>query len=324
MTAGSGGTGPEVAAGPEGATSTGNSGAAATAGESREMTNAGVVRRFDRVADLLEEAEANPFRVRSYRRAAEEIRALDRPVGELYEEGGRDRLRAVPGVGERLSGAIVELLETGRLGLLDQLETERAPEAAFRRLPGIGPELARRIHEELGLRTLEGLEHAAHTSRLSSVEGIGEKRVRGIRDALAGLLGRSARRRARERVQGEGSAAEPPVGLLLAVDAEYREKAEEDELRRIAPRRFNPSGDAWLPVMDVERDGWEVHALFSNTRQAHELGRTRDWVVLYYDRDGEHGQATAVTARSGPLEGRRVIRGREAECRRHYARRDGG
>lgn len=108
------------------------------------------------------------------------------------------------------------------------------------------------------------------------------------------------------------------MGLLLDVDREYRRKAEAGELRRIAPRRFNPEDEQWLPVMEGERDGWEMRPLFSNTRRAHELGKTRDWVVIYYDRDGEHGQCTVVTATSGPLEGERVVRGREAECREYY------
>ena len=106
--------------------------------------------------------------------------------------------------------------------------------------------------------------------------------------------------------------------LLLDVDREYREQAARGKLRKIAPRRFNPTGEAWLPVMHVERDGWEITALFSNTQRAHALGRTHDWVVLYWDRDGEHDQCTVVTARGGPLAGLRVVRGREPECRRWY------
>jgi hypothetical protein len=110
------------------------------------------------------------------------------------------------------------------------------------------------------------------------------------------------------------------VETLLAVDDEYRRRAERDELRKIAPRRFNPEGRAWLPVLHSERDGWTLSALFSNTARAHELGRTHDWVILYYERDGDEGQCTVVTESRGPLEGHRVVRGREAECAEHYAR----
>jgi len=59
--------------------------------------------------------------------------------------------------------------------------------------------------------------------------------------------------------------------------------------------------------------------LFSNTARAHELGMTHDWVVVYYERDGHENQCTVVTERRGDLGGQRVVRGREDDCRRHYA-----
>jgi len=232
------------------------------------------------------------------------------------ELGGHGRLEEIPGVGRSLSRAIAEIVETGRLGLLERLEAERSPEDAFQRLPGVGPELARRIHEELGITSLEELEVAAHDGRLESVEGIGGKRAQGIRDALAGVLARRGRWRA---VELDRRPLRPPAGLLLEVDREYRTEARLGHLRRIAPKRFNPGGEAWLPIMEVERDGWRLTALFSNTARAHELGRTHDWVVIYYHRDGDDGQCTVVTARSGRLRGVRVVRGREPECQRHYA-----
>ena len=82
----------------------------------------------------------------------------------------------------------------------------------------------------------------------------------------------------------------------------------------IAPRRFNPSGAAWLPILHTERDPWRFTALYSNTARAHELGRTRDWVVIYFHQDDEvEGQRTVVTETLGPLAGHRVVRGREGE-----------
>lgn len=282
-------------------------------------SNAEIAGKLDRVAELLELEDSNPFRVRSYRRAADELRALPEPAAGLYASGGQRRLERIPGVGARLAGSIAEILDSGRLGLLERLEGERSPEEVFEKLPGIGRTLAGRIRDELGVATLEGLERAAHDGRLAEVEGIGEKRARGIRDSLAGILGRSSRRRARQRVSEGGRTAErPPISLLLDVDREYRRRADAGRLRRIAPRRFNPGGKAWLPILETERDGWEVRALFSNTRRAHELGRTHEWVVIYYDRDGDHGQCAVVTSHGGELEGRRVVRGREAECREHY------
>jgi hypothetical protein len=105
---------------------------------------------------------------------------------------------------------------------------------------------------------------------------------------------------------------------LLHVDAEYRRKAANNELCTITPRRFNPEHRSWLPILHAERDGWTLTALFSNTARAHELGTTDDWVIIYYERDGDEGQSTVVTERRGALVGRRVVRGREAECLAHY------
>jgi DNA polymerase (family X) len=115
-------------------------------------------------------------------------------------------------------------------------------------------------------------------------------------------------------------APEPPVALLLEADRSYRAGAQAGTLPTIAPKRFNPGGKAWLPVLHTERSGWHITALYSNTARAHELGRVHDWVVLYVEDDAhrEH-QYTVVTAGRGVLVGQRVVRGREAECRPLYA-----
>ena len=70
------------------------------------------------------------------------------------------------------------------------------------------------------------------------------------------------------------------------------------ELPRIAPKRFNPKGEAWLPVMHLDRGRWHFTALYSNTALAHQLGRTRDWVVIYFY-DGDHVERQH-TIRSAP------------------------
>jgi len=111
----------------------------------------------------------------------------------------------------------------------------------------------------------------------------------------------------------------PSVEVLLGIDREYRDKAKAGTLQRIAPRRMNPDGKAWLPVLHTRYGPWHFTALFSNTERAHEMHRTYDWVVVYFsDDDGEDGQATVVTERRGALTGRRVVRGREPECGRFY------
>jgi len=108
------------------------------------------------------------------------------------------------------------------------------------------------------------------------------------------------------------------VAELLDVDREYRRQARRGALQQIAPRKLNPRSEPWLPILHTVRGPRRYTALFSNTEQAHRLGRTHDWVVLYYDAGQGENQCTVVTEFRGPLRRRRVVRGREWECAQHY------
>jgi protein-disulfide isomerase len=175
------------------------------------------------------------------------------------------------------------MLRTGRWSQLDRLRGTLDPERLFRTIPGVGGVLARRIHEGLDVDSLETLEVAAHDGRLAALPGLGPRRAAMIRAALSSMLGRARWQPAKHRHERRGE--EPSVATLLDVDREYRREA--DRLPKIAPRRFNPQRRAWLPILHTERDRWHFTALFSNTALAHRLGRTRDWVVLYFQAD--HG-----------------------------------
>jgi DNA polymerase (family 10) len=282
------------------------------------ISNEEIADRLEHVADLLELQEENVFRVRSYRAAAQTVRELDEPAAGLVLGDGGRRLRDLPGIGDRLAGSIEEIVTTGRLGLEEKLESGVRPGEIFTRVPGIGEKLARRIHERLGISTLEDLEVAAHDGRLGDVEGVGPDRAEGVRIALSGMLSRSSRRRLHQGAPQGDPQAQPSVRLLLDIDEQYRSKAQRGQLRKIAPKRFNPQGEAWLPVMRGGRRGWSFTVLFSNTALAHRSDKTHDWVVIYYERAGRQQQCTVVTAQRGPLAGKRVIRGRERECRRYY------
>jgi len=285
--------------------------------------NAEIADSLERIADLLEAQDGEPYRVRAYRMAADTLRGLERSAVDVLQAEGAAGLEKLPAIGKSIAALVEEYAHNLRLGLLDRLEGQISPEDLFTTVPGIGEELAARIHREIGVETLEELELAAHDGRLAKVPGMGTRRVRAVSESLATVLGRSARRRARRfrwletggvapGAQEARTAQErPSVEMLLAVDAEYRRRAEAGELRSIAPRRFNPGGRAWLPVLHAERDGWSFTALFSNTARAHELGRTRDWVVIYWERDGHEDQCTVVSERRGRLAGRRVVRGLE-------------
>ena len=127
-----------------------------------------------------------------------------------------------------------------------------------------------------------------HEGRLAEVAGMGRRRVAAIRAALAEIVDRSRLRHRR----AVSAASEPSVEVLLDVDREYRDKARAGASPTIAPRRFNPEHKPWLPVLHTKRDDWHFTVLFSNTGVAHDLHRTRDWVVLYFHDDEPGGTAT--------------------------------
>jgi hypothetical protein len=77
-------------------------------------------------------------------------------------------------------------------------------------------------------------------------------------------------------------------------------------------------------VLHATRGGRQYTVLFSNTALAHQIGRTRDWVVLYFDGGDGERQCTIVTALRGALQGRRVVRGREPECEAYYGLNENG
>jgi DNA polymerase (family 10) len=286
----------------------------------RRPTNAEIADRLDEASRLLGQQGANPFRVDAYRNAARVLRGLRRPAAEILDGRGTEGLIELRGIGRSLAGSIEQIVRTGNLPLLARLRGEHEPERLFATVAGIGPEMARRIHEALGIENLAELEAAARDGRLTGVPGFGAKRVRSVRESLAGRLrelepGNKPVERARPRVD---SRLQPPVGELLDIDEEYRHLARAGRLPRIAPRRFNPTHEAWLPVLHTQRGDRHYTALYSNTARAHAMGTNRDWVVIYRDDAGGDGQWTVITAAFGKLRGRRIVRGREAECEAYY------
>jgi DNA polymerase (family X) len=229
-------------------------------------------------------------------------------VRDLLEARGIDALKEIPGVGQRISSGLAELARTGRWSYLERLRGSAEPQDVFCAIPGIGPVLARRLHDTLHVDTLEQLEAVLHDRGIKPIPGLGPRRQAALLAVLSQML-------ARIRAVRTGPTEEPPVDVLLDVDREYRAKAKADQLRKIAPKRFNPRGEAWLAILHARRDSWHFTALFSNTARAHELDRVHDWVVIYFHSDsGGEAQRTVVTATRGPLAGQRIVRGRENEC----------
>lgn len=285
-----------------------------------QPSNRDIAAVLDQIAALLDAQDANPHRVRAYRDGASRARSVDKSLAKIVMSGDGESLRELPDIGEGLARVITRFVQNGRSDVLDRLQGEVSPQKLFSQVPGIGEELAERVADQLGINTLEELEQAAHDGRLAEVDGFGLKRIQNVRSSLAGMLSPAASRRARQRTHDirADRPDDPDVATLLDVDLEYRYKAKSGELRKIAPRRFNPENKAWLPILHTSRNNWDFTVLFSNTARAHDLGKTHDWVVIYYEQDSREGQATVVTATHGPVKGKRIVRGREAECEQYY------
>ena len=278
-----------------------------------------VATRLREIADLLKSQQANPFRVNAYRHAADTLDNLGQNVAELMQSSGIEGLVALPGIGEGIARSIYEYIATGRMSRLENLKGVSDPVELFRSIPTVGRALAERIHDALHVDSLEALENAAHQGQLARVEGLGRKRREAIEAWLQKHLDEQ-RRPVRSAPVNNG----PAVKLILRVDDEYRQKGAAGKLPMITPKRFNPENRAWLPILHTTRDHWHFTALYSNTARAHQLGRTGDWVVIYfYDDHHREGQHTVVTETHGSLQGRRVVRGREAECLQYYDSADG-
>jgi len=145
--------------------------------------NADVAEQFELLADLLELEGQDAFRVLAYRRAAARIRETGGSIAQLALDG---KAKALPGIGKTIEGKIVQLVETGEIeALAKRKQTIPQGVVSFMRLPGLGPKTARRIWLELGVTTLDELEHAAKEQRLRALTGLGAKTEENVLKALA-------------------------------------------------------------------------------------------------------------------------------------------
>ena len=233
--------------------------------------NSEIAAMFDHVADLLEVQDANEFRVRAYRNAADTIRDQSRSVASMVEEG--EDLSELPDIGEDLAGKIGEIVRTGNLPLLGEL-SEDVPEAIVEatRIPGIGPKRARALFEELDLGSLDDLKTAAKEGRIADIEGFGEKTEARIREELE--KGDITERRFRLDVAEDF--AEPLVAWIREIDG-----VERAEIAGSYRRRKETVGD--LDILAAGEDGGAIIDRFTEYDEVEEVvsqGKTRSTVRL--------------------------------------------
>ncbi len=233
--------------------------------------NSDVARIFNQVADLLEIEGANEYRVRAYRDAARTISTLSGSVANMVA-GGED-LTELEGIGDDLAGKIEEIVETGNLKQLVEIEQRTPPALAdMLNISGLGPKRVQAIYEALGVTTLEELKAAAEQGRIRDLEGFGEKTEQKIKDDLA----QAEAEEARTRLDVAEELAEPLVDYLREIE----------EAQRIAVagsyrRRKETVGD--LDILATGEDGERIIDRFVAYEDVAEIvsqGETRSTVVL--------------------------------------------
>ena len=149
------------------------------------MDNEAIARRFYRLAGLMEIRGDDPFRLRSYRNAAEAIEVWPTPLKEIAEKEGVAGLQEIPGVGKAIAGKVIELLEKGTFDAWERLVAE-TPESVLdlTDVPGIGPKTAALLLQRFKVSSLADLKTFVASGGLDMVDGIGPKTAEKIKEAL--------------------------------------------------------------------------------------------------------------------------------------------
>ncbi|HSH74540.1 MAG TPA: helix-hairpin-helix domain-containing protein, partial [Longimicrobiales bacterium] len=236
------------------------------------MENLDVARTLTLLADLLEIQGANPFRIRAYRNAVNTINGLSRPLRVMVEAG--DDLTELPGIGKNVAAHIEELLRTGTIDRLREVEGE-IPRSLVElmELDGVGPKKAKKLFDELDVRTVDDLERALGSGAVEQLEGFGARSVEKIRRAIDDHRKHTGRFRIDE------------VEKLIAGLLEHMREAPGAERTDVAGsfrRRRETIGDVDLLVL-AEGDGTPVvehFVAFGGAARAEVAGPTKGSIVL--------------------------------------------
>lgn len=153
------------------------------------MENEEIARRFNRMASLMEVRGEDPFRIRSYRMAAEAIETWPTSMRVIAANEGAEGLQQIPGVGKAIAGKIIELVEKGTFDAWERLTAETpATVLDLLELPGVGPKTAAMLHQKFRIASLDDLRKFAAGGGLEMVDGIGAKTAERIKENLNRLM----------------------------------------------------------------------------------------------------------------------------------------
>ena len=235
--------------------------------------NADVAAIFEEIADLLDLDGANQFRIRAYRNAARTLGQLSQPVADLIEQG--EDLSELPDIGEDLAGKIQEIVETGTLPLLEELEEKIDPAMVeLMDVPGLGPKRVGALHEALGITSRADLRRAAEEGRIREVDGFGEKTEKNILEGLDQIG---------EERRWLLATIEPVVASLVEYLGDH-DAVETVDVAGSYRRRRETVGD--LDILALSHDGPAVmnhFTAYEDVETVQSKGDTRSTVILASD-----------------------------------------
>ncbi|MCH7531298.1 MAG: DNA polymerase/3'-5' exonuclease PolX [Gemmatimonadetes bacterium] len=237
------------------------------------MENLDVARTLTELADLLEIQGASPFRIRAYRNAVNTINSLSRPLKDMVEAG--EDLTELPSIGKSVAKYIGEFLDTGSISRLEEVAAEFPRSLVeLMRLDGVGPKKARKLFEQLDVRTVDDLAAALEIGRVQEIDGFGVKSagkiVRAIEDHRK-HTGRFQIHETERLIAGvlEHMQAAPGVGRI--------------EVAGSLRRRKETIGDVDI-LAELEGDGTPVvdhFVSFSGAERVEGAGNTKGSIVLH-------------------------------------------
>ena len=237
------------------------------------MENLDVARTLTELADLLEIQGAAPFRIRAYRNAVNTINSLSQPLKDMVAAG--EDLTELPGVGKSVAKYIGEFLTSGSISRLEEVSAE-FPRSLVQlmRLDGVGPKKARKLFEELDVRTVDDLAAELEAGRVQTLDGFGVKSAAKILDAIEDHKKHTGRFQIRETER------------LIAGLLEHMQSAPgvaRIELAGSLRRRKETIGDVDI-LAELEGDGTPVvdhFVSFSGAQRVVGAGSTKGSIVLH-------------------------------------------
>lgn len=171
------------------------------------MRNFEIAAIFNEIADLLEIKNENPFRIRAYRKAAQNIESLTQDIEDIAKQ---DALEEIPGIGKDLAGKIKETIATGKLKYYEKLKKQiPAVILEMMSIPSIGPKTAKLLYDKFKMKSIDQLERLAKAHKICGLPGIKEKTEENI------LRGIALFRKGKERM---------PLGVALPIATEIINK----------------------------------------------------------------------------------------------------